>query len=186
MNLDEVLDKRRALRSLDKVEISDEDIYKLAQAASLAPSCFNNQPWNYIFVRDQQLIDQIVESMPQGNQIWAQNASMIIGVFARKDDDCTLGDREYYLFDTGLATQNILLKATEMGLVAHPIAGYDKKKSMEIMKISHDYNLITLLVVGKKAKQIYQNLSDKQQVTEEKRPSRKDLEEFVYFDKYEE
>jgi len=186
MDLDKIFKKRRALRSLQKVEISDEDVKKLARAARLSPSCFNNQPWNYVFVRDQAKLDKIVKAMPSGNQTWTKNASMIVGVFANQEDDCNLGDRHYYLFDTGLATQNILLKATEMDLVAHPIAGYNRQKTMEIMEIPDDYNLITLIIVGRQADTIEAALSDKQKKTEKERPARKKLEEFMFFEKFSE
>ncbi|MCF7741064.1 MAG: nitroreductase family protein [Candidatus Marinimicrobia bacterium] len=184
MNFKDTLNKRRSVRSLEKIEISDQDVKKLAKAASLAPSCFNNQPWNYVFVRDQDTIDEIVATMPAGNQKWTKNASMIVGVFAKKDDDCVLGDREYYLFDTGLATQNLLLQATEMGLVAHPIAGYNKEKTSHIMNIPDDYNLITLLVVGKRADEIASQLSDDQKKSEKNRPPRKDIDEIAFFEEF--
>lgn len=184
MELDELLQKRRAYRSLTKVDITDSEIQELARAARLSPSCFNNQPWNYVFVRDVNKLKKIVKTMPAGNQSWAKDASMIIGVFAKKDDDCVVGEREYYLFDTGLATQNILLKATELDLVGHPIAGYDKEKSREIMNIPAAYQLITLIIVGKKAEEINQNLSESKIKAEKKRPARKKLNEFIFYENF--
>lgn len=68
MNFKDTLNKRRSVRSLEQIEINDQDVKKLAKAASLAPSCFNNQPWNYIFIRDQDTIDEIVATIPAGNQ----------------------------------------------------------------------------------------------------------------------
>jgi hypothetical protein len=52
---------------------------------------------------------------------------MIIAVFSQKDLDCIRrGGREYYLFDTGMATAFMILRAMGLGLVAHPIAGFNR------------------------------------------------------------
>ena len=80
---------------------------------------------------------------------WIQTASLIIAVFSRPEDDCRIRGREYYLFDTGMATAFILLRATELGLVAHPIAGYDEKQVKNILDIPEEMKLITLVVVRK-------------------------------------
>ncbi|MCK4297935.1 MAG: nitroreductase family protein, partial [Planctomycetes bacterium] len=50
MEVREAIERRRAYRSLDPAPISDELIRDLAESASLAPSCFNNQPWRFVFV----------------------------------------------------------------------------------------------------------------------------------------
>jgi len=183
MNFDQTLNNRRALRTLGEIEISEEDIKELARAASLAPSCYNKQPWRYVFVREEQQLQKLVQAMPQGNQAWATNASMIIGVFANKNNDCIVGSREYYQFDTGMATCNLLLKATEMGLVAHPIAGFDQDQCADILNIPEESELITLLVVGKKVDEIDDNLPEEMQETEKNRPERKKFKEYCFLDK---
>ena len=52
MNVKEAIKDRRAYRSLDPIDITDEIIEDLANVAQLAPSCMNKQPWRFIFVRD--------------------------------------------------------------------------------------------------------------------------------------
>ena len=52
MNVKETINKRRAYRSLDPVDISDDLIQDLAEKAQITPSCANTQPWNFIFVRN--------------------------------------------------------------------------------------------------------------------------------------
>jgi nitroreductase len=69
---------------------------------------------------------------------------MIIAVFSRVDYDCVIRAREYYLFDTGMATAFITLRATELGLVAHPIAGFDENKAKDTLGIPDDMRLTTL------------------------------------------
>jgi nitroreductase len=52
MELMEIIEKRRAYRSLQPVEINEELVRDLATAASLSASCFNNQPWRFVFAFD--------------------------------------------------------------------------------------------------------------------------------------
>jgi nitroreductase len=184
MNVKKAIEMRRAYRSLDPVEITDELIEDLVESASLAPSCFNKQPWKYVFVYDKERLEKVFDSLSDGNG-WAKNASMVIGVFSKKEDDCVIKDREYHLFDVGLATSMLVLRATELGLVAHPIAGYSPKKAKEVMEIPEEYRLITLVIVGKHSKEIKDALSDKQKKDEERRPARKDLEEIAFHNKFE-
>lgn len=186
MELDEAIQKRRAYRALEGVEITDEMIKKLANTAKLSPSCFNNQPWNFVFVDDEEILDKMDEAMMTGNE-WTKKASLIIGVFSKTEDDCQVQEREYHLFDTGMASAFLQLKATELGLVAHPIAGFDEEKAKEIMSIPDEYRLITLINVGKHSDLPEENelLNENQIETEKERPERDDLEDFVHRNEFE-
>ena len=50
MDVKEAINKRRAYRSLDPAEITEDLIKDLTESASLSCSCFNKQPWNFVFV----------------------------------------------------------------------------------------------------------------------------------------
>jgi len=183
MDVKEAIAKRRAYRSLDKVEITEEIVKDLAKHAQLAPSCFNYQPWRYVFVFDKDMLIKMRDALSKGNE-WAYDASLIIAVFSRQDLDCVIKERIYYLFDTGLATAFLVLRATELGLVTHPIAGFSEKKAKQILEIPEDMRVITLVIVGKHSKEIKPVLSEKQVGWEKERPERKPLGEYVYFNKY--
>lgn len=183
MNVDETIKKRRAYRSLIPVKITKKIIYDLSKCAQLSASCFNNQPWRHIFVYDSKILKKMHEALSSGND-WAKNASMIIVVFCKKEDDCVIRDREYYLFDTGMSTAFIILRATELGLVAHPIAGFSPKKVREILNIPEEMNVITLVIVGKHSDDINPILSKKQKINEKHRPKRIPINEFTYINNY--
>jgi nitroreductase len=183
MSVKEIIEKRRAFRSLDPVKITKELILDLTGCAQLSASCFNYQPWRFIFVFDPQKVQQMHEALSSGNE-WARAASMIIAVISKKEYDCVIRDREYFQFDTGMATAFLILRATELGLVAHPIAGYSPKKTREILGIPEDMNVITLVIVGKHASSMSPALSDKQREAEKVRPERFAFEQFVYYNKF--
>ena len=183
MNVKDAIEKRRAYRSLEPVGITKELIYDLAKCAQITASCFNNQPWRYVFVYDSETLMKMHEALSSGN-IWAHKASMIIVVIGKKEDDCVIKDRIYYRFDIGMATEAMILRATELGLIAHPIAGYSPKKTREILGIPEDLDVITLVIVGKHSDKIDPVLSEKQTQAEKKRPERIHIDEFVYINRY--
>ena len=183
MDVKEAIIIRRATRSFEPIDISDEIIKDLASSAQLAPSCMNNQPWRYVFIRNGG-IQGILPALSKGNKVWAKHASLIIAVFSESESDCVIKERQYYLFDTGLATSFIILRATELGLVAHPIAGYDENKAKEILEIPDKMRLITFVIVGKQSSDINPGLSEGQKKQETSRPPRKPLKEFIYLEKY--
>jgi len=183
MDVKDAIDRRRAYRSLKSIEISDELIHDLAKSAGLSASCFNNQPWRFVFARNPTVLQKLHGALTRGNR-WAKRASMIVAVFSSKEDDCIIKNREYHHFDTGMAVAFLILRATELGLVAHPIGGYNEDKVKEILGIPADIQVITLVNIGKKSKIINDLLSEDQKNTEITRPERLPIEKYAWIDKY--
>jgi nitroreductase len=121
--------------------------------------------------------------MSQGNE-WTFAASMIIVVLSKKEYDCVIRDREYYLFDVGMATAFIILRAVELGLVAHPIAGYSPKKTRDVLGIPEDMDVVTLVNVGRHADDVSPVLSEQQVEAEERRPERLPFEKVAFLNRY--
>lgn len=185
MDVKQAIRERRAYRSLDPVPITDDLVRDLAESAQLAPSCNNFQPWRYVFVYDPEVLKKLHSTFNRGNE-WMRASSMIVAVFSKKELDCVIGDRIYYLFDTGMATAFLILRATELGLVAHPVAGYDEEKVKTILGIPNDMIVITLVNVGKHSSTISPVLSEKQKLGEKQRPERILFEQFAYINSYKE
>jgi len=183
MEVKEAINKRRAYRSLDPIEITNTLISDLANVAQIAPSCANSQPWRFIFIKDKNQLQKLFTTLSSGNK-WVEKASLIIAVFSTPGSDCIIRERLYYLFDTGMATAFIILRATELGLVAHPIAGFNEEKAKEILKIPEDIRLITLVIVGERSQEINPALSEKMKLGENTRPPRKTIEEITFIDEY--
>ena len=168
---------------MDTVPVDDEDVRELIEAMRLAPSCNNNQPWRVIAVRDPESLKQVKAALPKGNS-WALKAPLIFAVCARLDDDCKLADRrDYYLFSTGLAVGQMLLRATELGLIAHPIAGYDVIAVKKALGVPDEQVLITLVNCGYPGTDVSM-LSEKQLLAEKERPPRKPVDENFFRDRW--
>lgn len=182
MDVKEAISRRRAYRALEPAEISDETVSEMAEAARLTASCYNNQPWRFVFVRSPGMLKKLHGALSRGNA-WAQRASMIVAVFCGRESDCVIKEREYYLFDTGMAVSAMILRATELGLVAHPIAGYDPAAAAGILGIPEDRMLITLIIVGKKSDDL-SALNENQLEAETERPERLRPGEVYSTDRY--
>ncbi len=140
---------RRASRAVSAENLTAEEIKTIVAAGLLAPSCFNNQPWRIVTAAGSTLT-ALKESLTEGNA-WALQSPAIIAVAVRESDDCRLDEgRDYALFDAGLCTMNMMTQATALGIVAHPIAGFNVKKARKALGIPSDHILITLVVLGKK------------------------------------
>lgn len=155
MELLKAISDRRAYRALSPGQLPADTVRRIIEAGTLAPSCYNNQPWR-IVIRDVLVLtdgpqtDTLRESLSEGNA-WATKAPLIIAIAVRASDDCRLDDgRDYALFDAGLCAMNMITQATAEGIVAHPIAGYNPKKAKAALGIPAEYVLAVLLVVGKR------------------------------------
>ncbi len=182
MNLNDLLKKRRSYQLLEKIEVTNEMIYELAEAARVAPSCSNKQPWKYVIVKDEDILEEFSEVYSEGNE-WAEEASVVIAVLSNSNDDCVMGKKEYAFFDTGIATGFLMLKATELNLVAHPIAGFNARKVKKLLDIPGEMNLLTLIIIGKHAN-LKNYIKYNRIELEENRPIRHDKNKFIFLNKF--
>jgi len=184
MDVQKAIETRRAYRALGPVDVTDDSIRELARAAQLMPSCFNNQPWRFVFVRSKEALAKVHGCMNKGNE-WTFKASVIIAAFAKKENDCLIKEREYYLFDLGMAVAALMLRATELGLVAHPIAGFNPDKVREALGIPEGNMVMTLINVGVKSDDT-SSLTEWQLSQEPQRPHRLPLESIYSIDVFDE
>jgi nitroreductase len=140
---------RRSHRALQTVPVPRADVELMVQAAHLAPSCFNYQPWRFVAIDDPAVLAQVHALLGASNR-WMTRSPVIIAVCSQRDLDCKSSDgRDYFLFDTGMAVGFFMLQATRMGYVAHPVAGYKPLPLKTLLRIPESYTLITLINVGR-------------------------------------
>ncbi len=168
------LEKRRARRALRSDPIPDDVIDRIMTAATLAPSCFNNQSWRFVVVREAAGLE-LVKSHLSKNNVWATPSPCMILAATKADLDCRLdAGREYALFDTGMAVMALQLQAVREGLYVHPIAGYRAPELRAAMGIPEDYVLITVIILGYPGTDLT-HLDEKQKAMETMERQRKPL-----------
>ena len=172
MNVAEAIHERRAKRTIDERPVEPEKVAALVEAMRLSPSCNNNQPWRVNVCRDPGWLDKARLALTKGN-VWATRAPVIFVVSAKLEEDCHSSDRrDYFLFGCGLAVGEMMLQATDLGLIAHPIAGFDPLKLKLELGIPDDHVVITMVIIGYLGAD-QSLLSESQKAREVARPERK-------------
>lgn len=190
MEITKAIENRMSYRSFKKDPIEREKIEEIVQAGSLAPSCFNNQPWRYVVVDKKEDLEKLYPAIADGNY-WMKLAPVIVAIVSHKDFDCVIKSRTYHQFDTGMATGFMLLKAQELGIHTHLVAGYSPSKSRKILGIPEDMEVISLMAMGYLSEEIPEELSDAHKKSDEekrrgKRATRHPMEKIIHYNRYDE
>ncbi len=109
----ETINVRRSIRSFVEKTIEDEKIINILRAGMQAPSACNQQPWEFIVVRDKVGKMEIGKINPNGKYL--TSADCLIVLLNRKDNLARVGMVDQ---DMGACTQNMLLEVVEQGLGA--------------------------------------------------------------------
>ena len=174
--------ERRSLTGLSSSPVPREILNNLLKAASLAPSCFNNQPWKYIIADQSDVLEEIHKALPSNNK-WAEKAPAVVIAIAGINLDLSLSDhRDYSLFDTGLSVMNLILQAQKEGIIAHPMAGFNSEKIREHFHIPEKYIIISVIALGYPGKKDEITEEDKTHDSSER--SRKPIDEIASFNKW--
>ncbi len=109
----EAIQTRRSVRKYEKRKISDEIVVKLLSAAMSAPSAANQQPWEFIVIRDRDMLEAIPTFSPFAKMV----AHAPLGILICGDTRNLTAPR-FWVQDCSAATQNLLIAAHALGLGA--------------------------------------------------------------------
>jgi len=152
----EVIRKRRSVRAYLDMPVEDEKIKEIVEAARLAPSTCNLQCWRFVVVKDRTVRDELIEKGFGGLIVpnkWIRTAPVIIAVCAEPSLVVhRLGGRiqgvDYHLLDVGIATEHLVLRATELGLGTCWIGWFNERRVKKILKIPKGVKVVALLSLG--------------------------------------
>jgi nitroreductase len=150
MTFIDLLQTRLGTRAVSPEPLPRDVIDKLVQAAGLAPSCYNKQPWRYLFLSSPEALAKGREVLSEGNRVWAGRAPLLVLAWTRRAEDCVLQDgRAYHQFDLGLSVMSLMLQATELGLAARPMAGFNAGRAREVFELDEDTEPLVMLAIGR-------------------------------------
>jgi nitroreductase len=144
---------RRSIRKFTEEPVSDAHLEKLLRAAMNAPSACNEQPWEFVVLKNRDTFQQIRAfqrfSMPLDT---AALAIVVCGDTTRQKFD------GFWVQDCSAATQNLLLEAEHLGLGAvwmglHPIAHWTKKMT-ELLGLPEKVVPLGVIAVGHPAARV--------------------------------
>jgi len=180
---DSIFFRRRSKRSYLDRPVPRESLERIFEKIRWTPSCFNNQPWRFVFVQERTRHAGLVQALAKGNE-WAAKALVLVAVCGRQRDDYTRKDDpiEYYQFDTGMATMSLLLAAVDEGLMAHPMAGYKAPDVKKALGIPEDYSVLCVVSLGYEGS--VDLLDDETRVKDKSPRTRKEVSEIISVDRF--
>jgi len=140
-------------RALSGEKLTDEEILSLFEAAKWAPSCYNNQPWRFIYVKNGTPVwDKLFSTLAPGNKLWVKNAAVIVLALSRNNFEYNEQPNPTASFDCGAAWENLALEATTRGLIAHAMSGFDYDVARINFNIPESYKLEVVIALGRPGK----------------------------------
>ena len=150
----EAIRQRRSVRKYQQAPVEREKIIDIIEAARLAPSASNRQPWRFVTVSDKKLKDEVVKkSLGVINQ-WATSAPLlIIGCSSRRNLVThymgeAISRLKYHIIDVVIAMEHIVLAAEELGLSTCWIGWFNESKIKKTLDIPSNWSIAGILAVG--------------------------------------
>ena len=156
MKLEEAIEQRRSVRRFSPEPVPDEDLTAMLKAACWAPSWANTQVWEFIVVRDRELIEGVTETYAEKNPATkcSLGASALIVACAKVGvSGCHQGQdltkfSNWFMFDLGLAVQNLCLKAHALGLGTVVVGLMDHDACRRRLDLPEGYEVVCVIPVG--------------------------------------
>jgi len=156
----EVIKARRSIRKYEEKEVPEELLNQVLEAVRWAPSWANTQCWEVIVIKDSATKQRLQETLAKGNPGGKAvvEAPLLLAICGKLEssgyykNEVTTKFGDWFLFDLGLATQNLCLAAHDLGLGTVIVGLFDHDATKSILGGPAGYELVTLIPLGYPAK----------------------------------
>jgi nitroreductase len=168
---------RQSDRKYSDRPVEREKLLICIEAARLAPSADNSQPWKFIVADEPDVRSQVADgAMLMGMNKFVSGAPVMVAVVAEKSTVMSslggaLNRKEFSLMDVGIAVSHFCLQAADIGLGTCIIGWFDEKKVKKALGIDSQKRVALLISVG------YSESKTRQK-------SRKSIEEMSSWNRY--
>jgi len=169
MQVPKIIRDRRSVRAYQKKEIPIDVLRAVLEAARLAPSANNRQPWKFVVVRDPAKRKALAKAAKE--QQFVAEAPVVIAAVALEPERVMTCGVSAAAVDLSIATDHIQLAAVEHGIGSCWLGAFYQEDVKKILEIPPEYKVIALLPLGYPADQPGYK-------------SRKPIEEVVTYDKW--
>lgn len=138
MDVFEAVKKRRSIRRYKGKPIEKEDIEKMVEAARLAPSAKNLQPWKLVIVQDPEVLEELVTPC-QGQEFVSESGAFIVGM---------VDNSKWSEVDLTIAMDHLSLEAVELGYGTCWIGAFDKDGLEKKLDLPENYEPLVCMTVG--------------------------------------
>jgi len=175
----EILKGRRSVRKYLEKDVPDELVAEILESVKWAPSWANTQCWEVVQVKDMNLREQLQETIAPKNPATKAivSAPVLLAVCGKLgtsgyySNQVTTKFGDWFLFDLGIATQNLCLAAHAAGLGTVIVGLFDHNKAGEVIGVPTGYELVALIPMGYPAKK-------------SSAPKRREVNEFFHVDTF--
>ncbi len=184
MEFDKVIISRKSIRSFQNKEIPEEVLNDIMEAARLSPSFQNRQCWQFVVVQNKNIIKDLAlrSGMISKVNFFIKDAPVVIIACADPAKSGTMNKQNYYLVDTAIAFQQMMLSAWNYGIGSCWLAAFNEQKVREILNIPPNIRVVALSPFGyPKEKETLYGKTVKMFAQSKKR---NDLNKIVCYDKW--
>ena len=183
MDVKTAIQTRHSVRKFMDKPVPREILNECLEAARLAPSACNSQPWHYIVIDDPHVKEPFCKEAFSGvynMSNWAEKAPVLVAVVSDRGNFVSrIGNffrsTEFFLVDQGISGEHFVLRAWELGLGTCWIGWLNSNKAAHFFKLPTGKKIEHLFAVG------YPAEGEKPSVLH----GRKKLEEIISYNKYE-
>lgn len=140
MDVFEAIQERRSIRAYMDKPVPREIMEKILEAARLAPSARNSEPWHFIAVTSKE--KRQVLSKGRFAKFVAQAPLVIVACGDKK------ASPKWHTIDVALAVENMILTATSEGLGTCCVGSFDQKDVKSALGIPENFEVLVMLTVG--------------------------------------
>jgi nitroreductase len=140
MDAFEAIQKRESVRSYESTPVPKESLAKLLEAARIAPSANNTQPWHFIVVTDSEKKKELSKGLFA--KFLAETPVVIVACGDTK------ASPDWCVIDVAIAVENMVLAATGEGLGTCWVGSFDEDQVRGLLRIPRNFKIIVLLAVG--------------------------------------
>jgi len=141
MDIFETIETRRSIRKYKSGSISDKELKMIFEAARLAPSAANRQPWRFVVVRDAERKQALAKAA--NNQMFLADAAAIVTAIG----DPEISER-WYEKDPMIAVEHMVLAAAALGYGTCWIGAFNEEEVKHILIVPEEKRVIALLPIG--------------------------------------
>ena len=156
MSFLDLIKTRQGVRKYSGRPVEREEIEKCIEAARLAPSASNSQPWKYIIVDEPNLKEKVghetYSSLVRFNK-FVEKAPVIVVIVIEKAPIVTqigarIKKKEFSLIDIGISAEHFCLQAAEIGLGTCMLGWFNEKPIKKLLKIPKNKTIGLLISLG--------------------------------------
>lgn len=156
MNFDELAGERRSVRSYLSDSVPEDDLLGCLEAARMAPSACNSQPWHFVVATDEPRRGRLAEltRLPgSGMNRFVSQAPILVALLAEKPNITSriggfLKNKPFYLIDIGIAAEHFCLAAAERGLGTCMLGWFNEKKVRRELAVPQGSRVALLITLG--------------------------------------